>query len=72
MKKCRTSPPQSYAGSHTTAGLLACVSSSGAPSRFSLRTNGLCAFVHAYSRGKTAPDFHRLPDARLRRALRVH
>ena len=21
----------------------------------------LCAFVHVYSRGKTAPDFHRLP-----------
>ena len=63
MKKCRTSPPQSYAIRYPC---------SGSPGlRFLLRrtfsaqrANGIRAFVHAYSRGKTAPDLHRLPLSR--------
>lgn len=49
-------------------GLLARASSSGAPSQ-PLGANGLCAFVHAYSRGKTAPDSHRLPLMRYSAAV---
>lgn len=61
-------PPENAAPLHLratqyhicAAGFLACVSSSGTPSQPG-EANGCCAFVHAYSRGKTAPEFHRLP-----------
>ena len=43
----------------STAGLLARASSSGIPSRPVPMVND--ALVRAHSRGKTAPDFHRLP-----------
>ena len=58
---CRTSPPQSCA-----KGTLQWVSwlAHRPPARLlSPRANGIRAFVRAYSRGKTAPDLHRLPRA---------